>query len=514
MNKDKSLQDHLKLILSFSLISLLIHLCTNLFAGYGIFRDEYYYLSCASRLDIGYVDQPPFSIFILALSKALFGDSLFAIRLIPSILSAITVFLAGLIVVELNGKKLALVYSLTAIVLSPIFLAMHSFYSMNSIDSLIWTLSFYLVIRIINTKNSSLWIFLGITLGLGLLNKVGMLWLCLGLFVGLILTKERKAFRTKEPWLAASIALLIFLPFIVWNVIHDYAHLEFIRNASQYKYSGLSPIDFIIGQFMLNNPGSAIIWLAGIYYFFFNDEGKKYRIVGIIYAISFLILLINGTSKAEYLSPVYPVLFAGGGVLLESVNLKKNWKWLKYAIIAPLIISGLLLMPIVMPVLPVQTYIEYAKTLGLAPSTSEGKELGELPQFYADRFGWEELAKNVSVVYQSLPEEERGNVIAWGSNYGHAGALEYYSKKYPLPPVVSTHNNFWIWGIPQGIDIGSVIVIGGTEEAHRHYCDEVTLAKIHVTKYSMPYENNLPIFICRKINRPYDEIWNETKHFE
>jgi hypothetical protein len=385
---------------------------------------------------------------------------------------------------------------------------------MNSIDLLLWTLSFYLIIKIIKQQDKSLWILLGLTLGLGLLNKVGMLWLCMGLFAGLILTKERKAFRTKEPWLAALIALLIFLPFIVWNVIHDYAHLEFIINASQYKYSGLSPIDFVIGQFMLNNPGSAIIWLAGIYYFFFNNEGKKNRIVGIIYAISFLILLINGTSKAEYLSPAYPVLFAGGGILLESINLKKNWRWLKYVIIAPLIISGLLLMPVVMPVLPVETYIEYAETLGFAPSTSEGKELAELPQFYADRFGWEELAKNVSEVYQSLPEKEKENTVVFGRNYGQAGAIEYYSKKYSLPPVLSSHNSFWIWDYPKEIKFSVVIIVGGTKEQHKNYFDDVTIAGIHTVKYSMPYENNLQIYICRGLNKPLNQIWNEIKNYD
>ena len=500
-------------IFALSLIPLALHLYTNLFASYGIFRDELYYLSCASRPALGYVDQPPFSIYILAIIKLLIGDSLLAIRLLPALMHSATVFITGLIVKELNGGKLAAAYACIAMALAPIYLAMHTVYSMNIFDFLFWTLTYYLIIKIVKNSNPKLWMKLGVVLGLGLLNKIGILWLCAGLFLGLLLTPQRKELKTKWPWISAVIALMIFSPYIIWNITHDFAHLEFIRNASQYKYSGLSPVDFVVNQFLILNPGSAIIWLAGIYFFFFNKEGKNFKLAGIIYVISFLVLVLNGTSKAEYLAPAYSAMFAGGGVLLEQIDFRKYWKWLKYAVLIPLAISGIILIPIVLPILPVDKFIHYAESIGFGPSSSENKELAELPQFYADMFGWEDLAKTISGIYLSLPDEQRKNTVVYGRNYGEVAAVEYYSKKYPLPEAVSPHNSFYFWSLGKD-DVTTVIVIGGVIEDHLNAGHSVDMKTTYTSKYIMPYENNLPIFVITDLFRTIDEIMETDRHYE
>lgn len=510
MNKKNNL---LILITAFAVIKLLIHLYTNAFAGYGIFRDELYYLSCASRPDLGYVDQPPFSIYILALVRALIGDSVFAIRLIPAICASLLVFVTGLIARKLGGTSTAAIIACTAITLSPIVLAMNTIYSMNTFDHLLWAMAFYFVIKIIDDNKTTNWIILGIIMGIALLNKIGFLWFGAGLFASLLLTKERVRLKTLGPWIAALTALIIFSPYIIWNFLNDFAHIEFIRNASQNKYSGLTPIDFMLGQILLSNPATIIIWLTGIYYLFFHEDGKKYKAGGIIFITAFIILIINWHSKAEYLSPAYPILFASGGVFWEKFELKKSIRWIKYVIVIPLIISGFILLPVVLPVLPVDNYIKYADAIGMSPSTSESHELAELPQFYADMFGWDDLAKNISEVYHSLPDEDKNDVVVFAPNYGVAGAVEYFQNKYSLPPVISTHNNFWIWGYGDKI-AKTIIVVGGREEDHNKACEEVYLAKIHLTKYSMPYENNRRIFVCKGLFRDAQDIWKREKHFE
>ena len=124
------------LILTISIINLLIYLLTTAFTSYGMFRDEYYYLACANRLDFGYVDHPPFSIWILALWKSLFGDSMFVIRIVPAIVSSVIVFINGLFTLRLGGSKVAVIISTVAFMLSPIFLGMNTIYSMNVFDFL------------------------------------------------------------------------------------------------------------------------------------------------------------------------------------------------------------------------------------------------------------------------------------------------------------------------------------------------------------------------------------------
>lgn len=497
------------------LVKLLIHLGTNAFAGYGIFRDELYYLACSHHLDLGYVDQPPLSIYILTLSRLLFGSSLFALRLLPAFAGAFSVLFTGLMVRKLGGKVAAMVIACLSMIAAPILLAMNGVYSMNSFDILLWTLAAYFFIRIIKEENPRLWPILGLITGLGLLNKISMGFFAAGLFFAVILNKERKHLTTKWPYLAGLIAFALFLPFIIWNLMHDFAHLEFIRNATMLKYRGLTAIDFISGQFLLLNPAALPVWLAGLYYYFFDKEGIRFRHMGIIFATVFAIFIINGHSKAEYLSPAYPMLFAAGGVQLEKLTKLKYWQWLKYALPAVIISAGLLLAPLVLPILPVKTYIGYTKAIGFEPESPEAKELTELPQHYADMFGWENMAKRVSEVYTSLPPEEKPKTIVYASNYGRAGAIEYFSRKYELPPVFSPHNNYWIWSRAHtNKDYTTVIIIGGSLEDHLNSLEEVERAGMIRCRYCMPYENNLTVYIGRKLKRTLKEIWQSAKHYE
>ncbi|MBZ0198799.1 MAG: hypothetical protein K8H86_02955, partial [Ignavibacteriaceae bacterium] len=291
-----------------------------------------------------------------------------------------------------------------------------------------------------------------------------------------------------------------------------FAHLEFIHNTILYKYAGLVWYNFVIDQFVILNPLNIFVWLPGLYFFFFNKEGKKYNIIGIIYISAFLILLLNGKSKGEYLSPAYVMLFAAGGVFLEQITAKKYMRWLRYSLPMLILFSGAALAPLAIPILPVESFINYQRTLGMAPTTNEGLDLNELPQFYADMFGWEEMAKTVSKVYTSLPESERDSIVIFAHNYGEAGSLQYFSKKYPMPPVICVHNNYWIWGYPK-TEFKNIIVIGGRLEDHKSSCDSVTQAAVVKSKYAIPYENNLPIYVCSGLIISPAEIWQGEKLF-
>ena len=500
------------LVFSISLINLLIYLVTQIFFSYGMFRDEYYYLACANRIALGYVDHPPLSIYVLTVWKLLFGDSLIAIRFVPAIISSVTIFILGLFTLQLGGKKIAVIIAMLVFMLSPIFLGMNTIYSMNTFDFFFWILSAYLFLRIIQTENKQYWIWLGVVLGLGLLNKTSVFWLGAGILVGTFFTPSRKDLKTKYPYLAFIIALLIFSPYIIWNITHDFAHLEFMRNAAARKYGGLTPISFIMDQILILNPLSILIWLPGIIFYFFKKDSKQYRAIGFIWLTTFLILLINGHSKGEYISAAYQILFAGGAVMIEKLSAAPKRFWIKYLVAIPVVVIGVSLSPFARPLLSPETFIRYQSAIGLAPSSNEGHELVGLPQFYSDMFGWEELAKNVSKVYQSLSKEEREKTLVYCSNYGKAGAIEYYSKKYPLPKVICPHNSYWYWW-PTDKSFTTIIIIGGEIEEHLESLNEVLEAGYHKTKYAMPYENNQTIFIGRGLKRSVSEIRKGVKVF-
>ncbi len=490
---------------------LLIHLYINLFEGYGYFRDELYYIACSNRPAAGYVDQPPLSILLLNLSRNFFGDSLFALRSLPAVLSGLTVYLTCLLVKETGGKTFATILAALAVILSPVYLAMNSYYSMNSIDIFLWSLAFYLVILIINKDKTVYWVILGFVIGLGLLNKTGFLWFAAGLISGLLLSDKRKELLTFRPYLTVLTALIIFSPYVIWNFQNDFAHIEFIRNAVSIKYSGLDYSDFILGQLLNQGPVSVFIWVTGLYFFLFYETGMKFRIVAVIFLSVFFILLINGHSKAEYLSPAYTVLFAGGSVLIERKTIVRL-NWIRYVLLIPLCLSGILTAPLAAPLLPVGTFINYSNALGIKQSSSENKELSELPQFFADMHGWEEMASNVSKVYMSLQREERLRTVVYGQNYGEASAMEFFRNKYPIPRTISSHNSYWLWGYGN-IDDPVMIIIGGKKEDLDEIFEEVEVSLIHTADYSMPYENNLSIFIARKMKIPVNELWQRIKNY-
>ncbi|MCI0474495.1 MAG: glycosyltransferase family 39 protein [Ignavibacteria bacterium] len=505
----KKYEQIVNIILAISIINLLVYIFTLYFTSYGIFRDELYYIACANRPAFGYVDQPPLSIWILAAWKFLLGDSLFVIRLLPAFISSIRIFILGLFTFRLGGGRSAVIISTVTFMLTPIFLGMTTIYSMNVFDFFFWILTAYIFLQILESSNNKLWYTLGIVIGLGLLNKTSMLWLGAGVFAGTIFTPLREDLKTKYPYIAALIALLIFSPYIIWNLFHDFAHLEFMRNAAAHKYGGLTPVSFILDMILILNPFSFFIWIPGLIFYFFNRNARIFRPLGYIWLVTFVILFINWHSKAEYLAPAFQILFAGGAVMIVKWNARIPR--LKYAIVIPVIVLNLILAPLARPLLPIKSFLDFQSALVLKAPNNEGHET-ELPQFYADMFGWEDLAKNVYNVYQSLPEEEKRRTVIYCNNYGEAGALEYFGKKYKLPKVICPHNNYWYWW-PENLNAANVIIIGGNIEEHLQSLEQVEAAGVHKTKYAMPYENNLTLFIGRGLKVSLRQIMLSNKIF-
>ncbi len=497
-------------LLLIAFLKLTFHVAVSALSSYGYFRDEFYYLACSDRLDWGFVDHPPLSIAILSISRAVLGDSLVAIRFLPALIGAVTVYLAGLMARELGGGTFARVLAAIAVFAAPILLGMNSIYSMNSFDFLVWSSAAYLLIRIIKTGDQHLWMVLGAVLGLGLMNKVGILWLSAGIALGLLIA-HRDWLKTRGPWIAGGIALLMFLPYVAWNVANDFAHLEFIRNATTGKYSSLTAVRFISDQILLQNPVSLPLWIGGLWFFFFSNTGKQFRLLGILYGTAFTILVVNQQSKAEYLSPAYPMLFSGGAVWFERI-LKEKTAMIRPVYAGFVAVSGAVLSPLASPVLRVDSYVAYAEMLGIKPTTAENKELTELPQFYADMFGWEELAATVITVHENLPADEQEHCVIYTQNYGEAGAIEFFGKSHEIPRVISGHNNYYLWG-PGSDSINVVIIVGGELEDHARNFESVELAAQTQCRYCMPYENNLPIFIAKKLKRSVQEVWPFTKNY-
>ena len=497
-------------ILCLSACKLLVHLYAGRYYGY--FIDELYYLACSRHLDWGYVDQPPLIAWIAWTGRALLGDSLPAIRFFPALAGAAEVALTSLIARELGGKRLAQgLAALTALVALG-FLAMDNFLSMNAFEPLFWMGCAYMLIRIVKTGNPRLWIWFGILAGFGLENKYSMLIFGAGMVLGLLLTPQRRLLANRWFWIGGGIAFLIFLPNLLWNIDRQFPFLELQANI---RRSGrdvpLGPLAFLGQEILAMNPLALPVWLAGLGFYFFSKVGKPFRALGWAWVLTAGVILYR-SPRIYYLWPAFPLLFAAGGVMWESWLAQPGLRWLKLAYPALMLASGAVLAPLVIPVLPPETYIRYTKALHLQPPAIETHKLGPLPQIYADQFGWEEMAATVARVYNGLPPDVRARTAIFGQNYGQAGAIDLFGPKYGLPPAISGHQNYFFWG-PRNYTGESVIVMHGRQEDLERRFASVQKAASVYHPYSMPYEH-FDVFYCRGLKHPLNEIWPQLKNWD
>jgi len=496
------------LIAFLSIAALLVHLLTN--GRYGYFRDELYYVACGRHLAFGYVDQPPLSILLLRLSQLLLGDSLFAIRLLPALAGAATVALTGLIARGLGGRRWAIALACAGSLCALFNLAVGNFFSMNAFEPLFWMGAVYLLVRIINGGSPTLWLWLGVVLGLGLENKHSTAFFAAGILVGLLLTSERRHFAEKWIWLGGVIAFAIALPNILWQTLHHWPTYELLSNiALSNKNVALSPAQFIAQQAVFMNPGTLPLWLAGLFWLFGSRDGRRYNVIGIIYLVTLAeFIVLHG--KSYYLAPAYPMLFAAGGVAVERI-FAARLKWIKPIFLAAILAMGALCAPLVLPILPPDKLIAYMRAIDMEPPRTETSHTAALPQIFTDQFGWEQMVGSVAHVYHHLRPEDEKRAAIFCQNYGEAGAIDFFGPKLGLPPAISGHQNYFLWG--PGDWTGEVVLILDSSDDHERELFasvEGSRAGREQSVGDAVWRRN-HIYLCRDLKISVQELWPRLK---
>ena len=492
-----------------ALVSVALHLVWG--RNYGIFRDEFYYWDCANHLAWGYVDHPPFSIAVLAGWKAVFGDSLLSLRILPSLAHGALIVLVADIARRLGASRFGMGLAALVALAVPSYLGVTGFYSMNAFEMLFWTVGYLLVIRLIEEPRMTTWVALGVCVGLGMLNKISISAFVVALLAGVLLTRNRRWLGTRGPYIAGGIAALLFLPHILWQIANDWPTREFIANAQQYKITAFSPLGFLGGVMFEMSPPLVFLHVVGIAALFFLPALRRFRMFGwmVVAAITFFMLQ---RSKPYYVDAVFPVVIAATGVAVGVVAERRRWRWVKPVLVFHVAVSMLITTPFAVPVLPVRTFVAYMEKTGIGGGSAENRETAELPQFFADRFGWRELAAQVAEIFHALPDDDRAACLIVAGNYGEAGALNYYGPALGLPRATSQHNNYYLWGY--GDADGSVcIVIGQDREDMENVFEEVIEAGRTGAAYAMPDETDVPIWVCRGMRMPPEEAWRAGKHY-
>ncbi len=489
----------------FALFTLVLHLIYN--RWYGYHHDEFYFLACGYHLSFGYVDHPPLTPWIARLSDAMFGQSLSGLRFFPAVAGATSVFLTGALARRLGGSRFAQAVACIAFIIAPVYLRSENMLTIPGFEPLFWVTCSYLIVRIIQENNPKLWLWVGVVAGIGLMNKHTMLFFGVGLVAGLILTPQRKQFRS--PWLYAggAIAFLIFLPNLIWQIQNDWPTLQFIRELNAEVMSGISLPEFLAGQLLYLHPFAAPIWIAGLVWLFRGAAGKPYRIFGWIYVTVFIVLLL-AKSKIYYLAPAYPPLLAAGGVSIAQFIERRHLTWLRPVTIGAFAVGGAILAPVALPILNIEATDRYITAMTFGTMGNVYELTGDLH----GQFGWDTVVKNVADVYDSLPPEERERAVIYAPSYGLAGAVDYLGKQYGLPHAISGHMTYYLWGPGKG-PFDTVLALDIPKEELEQIFDEVDVRPAVQVEHTNPWEREFYVAVCRKPKAPIDQIWPQLREW-
>ena len=423
-------------------------------------------MTLGDHLAWGYIETGPLIAVIGNVSKALFGDSLIAMRIFPAICAGALVHLTGIITIRLGGKHVAIIIACTAVAFSPAFLATGALFIPQVFDEFFWLVTVYLIVCWIQKPNDNYLYGLGLVIGFGILLKYTLLLYVGGILLGIVCTPQlRVLFRKKAFYLAIVISILILLPHLVWQFEHRLPALAHYHELKKTQLNYLYRLDFLIQQLLVNGP-ALLVWLTGIIYVFYNKKLQPYRFFGISFLTVMVVLaLLKG--KPYYGFGAYPPIFIIGALYLEEqFEFKSLIK--KVTFLCVLIVPNLLLSVIVIPVLPIESaakVFNWARNhLGITFTVKwEDQKIHSVNQNYADMIGWDELAQKTSALYMELPATERQNTIIYTANYGIASALSYYSKRFPLPRVVSLNGSLALWA-PKKITKKFIIYYTGSGE--------------------------------------------------
>ena len=449
---------------------------------YGWHRDELYFLQCGKRLAWGYVDQPPFTPFVARVANELFGTSLVGLRLFPALAIGAVVLLTAATARELDGGRTATVVAAAAAGACPLFLGMSHLLSTATFDLLTWTAITYLVVRLLHRGEDRLWLAVGAVAGVGLLNKHTVTFVMFGLVVGLLVTPSgRRHFASPWLWAGGALALLIWLPNLIWQAQHDWAVFEMLRSLNE-EPAVEDVILFLPSQLFILG-GLAFVWIPGLRWLLRDD---RFRVLGAAY-VTLLVVFLVGRGKPYYIAGMYPVLLAAGGVWWGQRDRRRAaLPW----IIGLTFVLGL---PLAVPIIPVDRAKNH-------PIEDLEIELGA-------QLGWPEMVDEIAAIRRTVDAP----VTILTGNYGEAGAVDLYGPSRGLPRAYSGHNNEWLWGPPRRQTPVTITVGFSAQELGPLFTDCELRGRFHERHGVANEEEGAEFQVCRGQRAPWPELWPQLK---
>lgn len=492
-----------------ALVTLAVHLAGN--PHYGFFRDELYFIICGLHPAWGYVDQPPVAP-LLAAGSQLFGHSLFLLRAVPAVFAAAGAYVTCKLVLELGGDAFAELVATIAYLFCNVLLSFGMKVGPDMVGLWLWPLAALYVLRIVKGADPRLWLAAGAAIGASLESKYSVIFFTIALVVGLLLTLQRRILFSRWCLAGAAVAAAIALPNFVWQAVHGFPMLELLRNGQNGKNVIAGPGLYLVQQLLVTNLFLSPIWIVGLIELFRNATA---RFLAYTYVV-LIVLMIVAHGKHYYPGDVYPILIAAGGVIIERWTQGRTL--VRAALVPVTVAAGLFFLPFSLPVLGEAQMVDYQRWVGgvlhVSRSTmaTEHNQTAELPTDWADMHGWPELVAAVAGIYDALPPDERRQAAIVASNYGEAAAIDFFGKPYGLPPALSGHNNYWLWGT-HGYSGNVVIDVHGDCGANDHLFASSRRVAVFDAPWVVSYEHDIPIMVCRGINVPLGTLWPKLKNY-
>ena len=470
-------------------------------------RNELYFLVCGWHPDFGYVDQPPL-VPLIAAATQVFGISIWMLRLPATLVAIALVLLCASFARLLGGGSRAAALAAIAAGIAPGLAGLSSHLTTSTFEPIAWTAAAFLLTRAILRDRRSDLIWIGVLAGLAMEAKWGIaIWL-VALGVGVMTVPARRMLLWWQLWLGVAVAVVLFAPNLIWQWQHGWPFFEVILPHLESQKNFTGPIWlFEFRQAMSMNIALAPLWLVGVIAPFADRRlaPARFLSIGFVLTTAFYFLQ-RGTNY--YLFPAYPTMFALGAVWCEGLAVAVTRVWMAAALAVSAWLAPVTL-PILEPAL-LQRYMDFTHT---RPKPIEAAGVGApLTQSLSDEFGWRDLEKQIAAIVHGLPPEDQARVAILASNYGEAAAIDVYGGEDGLPPALSGQNQYWLWG-PRGYDGSLIIHVGGDPERWRKACGSVEDAGRFGNPYTMPYENDRAIFICRDLRQPLGRMWDRLKRY-
>ena len=490
-------------------------------AGYGVFRDELYFIVCGRHLAWGYVDQPPVIPLVARISELLFGlHSLALFRTFASLAGGAEVAITGLLAWRMGGSRWAQALAMTAILLAPMAIGVSTTFSTSTFEPLFWMTVALATIELARLADRGIrsgrtvalwWVLLGVAAGVGLENKWNEVFFLTCLLAALLMTSQRKLLASKWFPIGITLLVLLILPNLLWEMQHHWATLELLHNDQiNGKNVHMGPLSFLLTQIQVLGPLMAPLWIGGILWLLFGRSARMLRFLGVTYVL-YLPLMMVLHAKDYYLAAIYPLYFAAGAAGRD-LAFRKAWlrRGLTPAYVALNAAFIAVLLPIILPVLPPAQFLAYQARIHVQPPKTETALTAALPQFFADMLDWRQKADMLAAAWYSLPQAERPQAAIYTENYGDASAVNVYRPD--VPQAISAHQNYFFWG-PRTYTGSVMIVFGVSRSTLESEFDSVEEFTQDTNPYVEPYERG-PVFICRGLHENLQALWPKLKNWE